>query len=561
MTPADAEMVRLYTGLTKLRPLFIFARRLVETVDRPSCPKPMSLQISSALISVFYKDGLEPLVRLLHQQNVKLYSTGGTQAFIEQLGIPVTAVEDLTGYPSIFGGRVKTLHPAVMGGILYRREMPEDLAQAKRHQIPPIDLVVVDLYPFEETVASGASDEDIIEKIDIGGISLIRAAAKNYNDVLIVSSRSQYADVVDLLTKQNGATELTDRRRYAGEAFAVTSHYDTAIQVYFNGTIQRSESVGPIYDFKALPASHLRYGENPHQQATFYGNLEAMFDKLHGKELSYNNLVDVDACVNLIDEFPAKADSPAAYAIIKHTNACGIATAPTPREAYLNALACDPVSAFGGVVITNLPVDLETAEALNKLFMEILIAPDYAPEALALLKSKKNRILLKRNVVALPTVMFKTILNGVLEQDKDNQTENANQFKTVTHKTPTDSEARALEFALKVCKHTKSNTIVLARESGPSYGQLLASGVGQTSRVDALRQAIEKAHTFGFDLNGAVMASDAFFPFPDCVEIAGQVGITAVVQPGGSIRDQDSIDYCNQHGLSMVTTGIRHFKH
>ncbi|CAN5510752.1 bifunctional phosphoribosylaminoimidazolecarboxamide formyltransferase/IMP cyclohydrolase [soil metagenome] len=515
----------------------------------------MSLKISSALISVFYKDGLEPLVRLLHKQNVKLYSTGGTQAFIEQLGIPVTAVEDLTGYPSIFGGRVKTLHPAVMGGILYRRELPEDLAQAERHRIPPIDLVVVDLYPFEETVASGASDEDIIEKIDIGGISLIRAAAKNYNDVVIVSSRSQYGGIVDLLTEKKGATDLSDRRRYAGEAFAVTSHYDTAIQAYFAGATSEETDSQHIYDFKTLPPNHLRYGENPHQQASFYGNLDAMFDKLHGKELSYNNLVDVDACVSLIDEFPA-TDGSAAFAIIKHTNACGIATAPTPKEAYLNALSCDPVSAFGGVVITNVAVDLETAEELTKLFMEILIAPDYSTEALSLLKSKKNRILLKRNAVALPTVMFKTILNGVLEQDKDNQTETAGQFKTVTEKAPTDSEVRALEFALKVCKHTKSNTIVLAKE-----GQLLASGVGQTSRVDALRHAIEKAHSFGFDLAGSVMASDAFFPFPDCVEIAGLAGITAVVQPGGSIRDQDSINYCNEHSLAMVTTGVRHFKH
>ena len=515
----------------------------------------MSLPISSALISVFYKDGLEPLVRLLHQQNVRLYSTGGTHAFIEQLGIPVTAVEDLTGYPSIFGGRVKTLHPAVMGGILYRRDKPEDLAQAERHRIPPIDLVVVDLYPFEETVASGASDEDIIEKIDIGGISLIRAAAKNYNDVLIVSSRSQYAGVVDLLTEKNGATDLDDRRRYAGEAFAITSQYDTAIQTYFADSSNQGTSYeGPIYDFKSLPSNHLRYGENPHQQATFYGDLEAMFEKLHGKELSYNNLVDVDACVSLIDEFQDL--NVATVAIIKHTNACGIATAQTPKEAYLNALACDPVSAFGGVIITNTLVNVETAEELNKLFMEILIAPDYEPGALNVLKSKKNRILLKRKPVELPGVMFKTILNGVLEQDKDNQTETADQFKTVTHKSPTDHELRALEFALKVCKHTKSNTIVLATD-----GQLLASGVGQTSRVDALRQAIEKAHSFGFDLNGAVMASDAFFPFPDCVEIAGNAGITAVVQPGGSIRDQDSIDYCNQHDMTMVTTGIRHFKH
>lgn len=527
-------------------------------------------RISSALISVYYKDGLEPLVRLLHEQHVKLYSTGGTQTFIEQLGIPVTAVEDLTGYPSIFGGRVKTLHPAVMGGILYRRDVPEDLAQADRHQIPPIDLVIVDLYPFEETVASGASDEDVIEKIDIGGISLIRAAAKNHNDVLIVSSRSQYADVVDLLTDKNGATDAADRRQYAQKAFAVTSQYDTAIQAYFSEETATGDahaaSVDPqhtsanevIYDFRNLPANHLRYGENPHQQATFYGELDALFDKLHGKELSYNNLVDVDACVQLIDEFGTES---AAFAIIKHTNACGVATAPTAKEAYLNALSCDPVSAFGGVIITNVSVDLATAEELNKLFMEILIAPDFAPEALDLLKSKKNRILLKRKSTDLPTVMFKTILNGVLEQDKDNQVETAGQFTTVTQKAPTDSEVRALEFALKVCKHTKSNTIVLAKEGGTAYRQLLASGVGQTSRVDALKQAIEKAHAFGFDLNGAVMASDAFFPFPDCVEIAGQAGITAVVQPGGSVRDQDSIDYCNEHGLAMVTTGVRHFKH
>ncbi|GAA4456314.1 bifunctional phosphoribosylaminoimidazolecarboxamide formyltransferase/IMP cyclohydrolase [Nibrella saemangeumensis] len=514
----------------------------------------MSQKISSALISVYYKDGLEPLVRLLHDHGVKLYSTGGTQTFIEQLDIPVTAVEDLTGYPSIFGGRVKTLHPAVFGGILYRRELDEDVAQAQRHQIPPIDMVVVDLYPFEETVASGASEEDIIEKIDIGGISLIRAAAKNFKDVLIVSSRTQYEDVVNLLTQKNGKTSLEDRRVYAQQAFAVTSHYDTAIQSYFTGGSAPQESPQELgISFSHLPANPLRYGENPHQQATFYGDLEAMLDKLHGKELSYNNLVDVDACVSLIDEF---SESSPTFAIIKHTNACGVATAATAKEAYLNALACDPVSAFGGVIITNTTVDRETAEELNKLFMEILIAPDYDSEALDLLKSKKNRIMLKRKPVELPAKMFKTILNGVLEQDKDNQTETKDQYKTVTEKAPTSSELQALEFALKVCKHTKSNTIVLAREN-----QLLASGVGQTSRVDALKQAIEKARSFGFELAGSVMASDAFFPFPDCVEIAHQAGITAVVQPGGSIRDQDSIDYCNQNGLAMVTTGVRHFIH
>lgn len=508
----------------------------------------MSKKIQSALISVYYKDGLEPLVRLLHQNGVKLYSTGGTQTFIENLSIPVTAAEELTGYPSIFGGRVKTLHPAIMGGILYRRDDAGDVAQAKQYNIPAIDLVVVDLYPFEETVASGAGEEDIIEKIDIGGISLIRATAKNFKDTLIVSSRDQYADVVALLSSKAGATDLEDRRAYAAKAFGVSSHYDGAINSYF-----LAKEDAALYDFTNLPAQTLRYGENPHQSATYHGDLDGIFDKLHGKELSYNNLVDVDACVNLIDEFEGCDPT---FAIIKHTNACGIATAATAKEAYDHALSCDPVSAFGGVVITNTTVDLATAEELNKLFMEILIAPAYDEDALALLKSKKNRILLKRNPVALPNVMFKTILNGVLVQDKDLSTEIASQFTTVTEKTPTESELTALEFALKVCKHTKSNTIVLAKEN-----QLLASGTGQTSRVDALRQAIDKAKAFGFDLNGAVMASDAFFPFADCVEIAHLAGISAVVQPGGSIRDKDSVEYCNANGVAMVTTGVRHFKH
>lgn len=517
-------------------------------------------KIQSALLSVYYKDGLEPIVKLLHQQGVKLYSTGGTQTFIENMDIPVTAVEDLTGYPSIFGGRVKTLHPAVFGGILYRREDAGDLAQAAQFNIPAIDLVVVDLYPFEETVASGASDENIIEKIDIGGISLIRAGAKNFQDSLIVSSRNQYADILSILTEKECATELSDRRRYAQEAFATTSHYDRAINQWFlekpadaqSADAQSAVDNSPTLQTANCKLQTLRYGENPHQAATFYGDLEAMFDKLHGKELSYNNLVDVDACVALIDEFGTKPT----FAIIKHTNACGVATATTAQEAYLTALACDPVSAFGGVVITNTTVDLETAEELNKLFMEILIAPAYEPEALTLLQSKKNRILLQRKNVELPTKMFKTILNGVLEQDKDLVVEEGSQFKTVTTKAPTESEVKALEFALKVCKHTKSNTIVLANEN-----QLIASGTGQTSRVDALRQAIEKATAFGFDLQGSAMASDAFFPFADCVEIAHLAGVTAVVQPGGSIRDQDSINYCNEHGVAMVTTGVRHFKH
>ena len=507
-------------------------------------------KIESALLSVYYKEGLEPIVRLLHQQGVKLYSTGGTQTFIEQMDIPVVAVEALTGYPSIFGGRVKTLHPAVFGGILYRRHDAGDVAQATEFQIPAIDLVIVDLYPFEETVASGASDDDIIEKIDIGGISLIRAGAKNFQDTLIVSSRAQYANLLEILTQNQASSDLPTRRRYAQEAFATTSHYDTKINEWFSPlTPDGGTFVVPPSGVRGL----LRYGENPHQSATFHGDLDAIFEKLHGRELSYNNLVDVDACVNLIDEF---AHNGPTFAIIKHTNACGVATAATAHQAYLNALACDPVSAFGGVIITNAKVDVATAQELNKLFMEILIAPAYEPAAIELLQSKKNRILLQRKPVELPKEMRKTILNGVLVQDKDLLTETADQMKTVTLKMPTAAEFRALEFALKVCKHTKSNTIVFANEH-----QLLASGTGQTSRVDALRQAVEKAKAFGFSLKGAAMASDAFFPFADCVELAHQAGITVVVQPGGSIRDQDSIEYCNTHGLAMVTTGVRHFKH
>ncbi|MFA7474123.1 MAG: bifunctional phosphoribosylaminoimidazolecarboxamide formyltransferase/IMP cyclohydrolase [Spirosomataceae bacterium] len=508
----------------------------------------MAKKIKSALISVFYKDGLAPIVELLHKNEVKIYSTGGTQSFIESLGIPVTAVESLTGYPSIFGGRVKTLHPAVFGGILYRRDNQDDIRQAEEFNIPALDLVIVDLYPFEETVASGANEQDIIEKIDIGGISLIRAAAKNFKDTLIVSSRVQYARVLELLSQNDLTTKIDERKGFAQEAFATTSHYDTGINNWF-----LNRDIISIRNFEKLPAHELRYGENPHQKATFYGDLDALFDKLHGKELSYNNLVDVDACVSLIDEFAG--DKPA-FAIIKHTNACGVAVADTAKDAYLNALACDPVSAFGGVIVTNAPIDLDTATELNKLFMEILIAPSYDDDALELLKSKKNRILLVRKPTAVPHEMFKTVLNGVLVQDKDALTETASQMTVVTEKSPSDSEFKALEFALKVCKHTKSNTIVLAKEN-----QLLASGTGQTSRVDALKQAIEKAGSFGFDLQGAVMASDAFFPFPDCVEIAQKAGITAVVQPGGSIRDKDSIEYCNQTGIAMVTTGIRHFKH
>ncbi|WP_019949387.1 bifunctional phosphoribosylaminoimidazolecarboxamide formyltransferase/IMP cyclohydrolase [Hymenobacter aerophilus] len=522
----------------------------------------MSQPIRSALISVYYKDRLGPLVDLLSQHGVTMYSTGGTQQFIEERGAEVTAVETLTGFPVVFGGRVKTLHPTVFGGILHRRHEASDLAEAAQHSIPPIDLVVVDLYPFEETVASGAAEADVIEKIDIGGISLLRAAAKNYRDVLVVSSRDQYAAVTELLARKNCATDLTDRQQYAAAAFATTAHYDTEIGRYFvesqnlasEGKANSQQLTANSLAESSSMQTPLRYGENPHQAGTFHGDLSALFDQLHGKQLSYNNLVDVDAAVLLMREFDAAG--PAACAILKHTNACGVAQADTLHQAYLNALSCDPVSAFGGVIIVNKPVDAATAEELNKLFFEVLIAPDFAADSLPLLQSKKNRILLRQKPVQFPAKQIKTLLNGTIEQDFDQAMEGAAEFKTVTESAPTADEVAALEFALKICKHTKSNTIVLARA-----GQLLASGVGQTSRVDALRQAIEKAGSFGFDLNGAVMASDAFFPFPDCVEIAGAAGIRAVVQPGGSIKDQDSIAACNNLGMAMVLTGVRHFKH
>lgn len=504
-------------------------------------------KITRALISVFYKDNLAPIVELLGKQGVEFVSTGGTQEFIEKLGYPVTPVEKLTGYPSIFGGRVKTLHPAVFGGILYRRDDAGDVKQAAEFNIGPLDLVIVDLYPFEETVANGGSEDDIIEKIDIGGISLIRGAAKNFNDVLIVASRNQYGDLLSLLSEKDGGSDLADRKRFAAMAFDVTSHYDGAIFQYFNNDFQI-----PSFKQSIQQGRMLRYGENPHQKGTYYGDLDGLFEQLNGKELSYNNLVDVDAAVNLLEEF----DGETAFVIIKHTNACGAATAPTVKEAYLKAFQADTLSAFGGVLATNKTIDLAAAEEINKLFFEILIAPAYDANALELLRTKKNRMLLLQKQRLAETVQYKSILNGVIVQDLDLKTDSREDLKVVTRRAPSAAEVNALLFASKLCKHTKSNTIILAVE-----GQLLASGVGQTSRVDALKQAIEKAAAFGFSLKGAVMASDAFFPFPDCVEIAHQHGIEAVIQPGGSVKDQDSVAYCDGHGMAMVFTGIRHFKH
>jgi phosphoribosylaminoimidazolecarboxamide formyltransferase/IMP cyclohydrolase len=503
-------------------------------------------KISRALISVYNKENLDPIVHLLGKAGVEFVSTGGTQQYIEKLGYKVIPVETLTGYPSIFGGRVKTLHPAIFGGILYRRDEANDLREAKEHQIESIDLVIVDLYPFEETVAAGGTPEAIIEKIDIGGISLIRGAAKNFNDVLIVSSRNQYSKLQQLLETKNCSSDLTVRKAFAALAFDVTSHYDSAIFAYFN-----QDQEVPSFKKSIQQGRTLRYGENPHQQGTFYGNLEDLLTQLHGKELSYNNLVDVDAAINLVQEFDETA-----FVIIKHTNACGVATGLSVKEAYLKAFAADTVSAFGGVLATNKPVDLAAAEELNKLFFEILIAPAYNDDALELLKSKKNRMLLIQRKPLNEQVQFKSLLNGVIEQDADLKTDSKADLKVVTKVSPSAEQVDALLFASKIAKHTKSNTIVLAVE-----GQLLASGVGQTSRVDALRQAIEKAKAFNLSLKGAVMASDAFFPFPDCVEIADKEGINAVIQPGGSVRDQDSIDYCDAHGMAMVFTGTRHFKH
>jgi phosphoribosylaminoimidazolecarboxamide formyltransferase/IMP cyclohydrolase len=503
-------------------------------------------EIKTALISVYYKENLDKIVRELKKLNIHIYSTGGTLSFIKDCGVEATAVEELTSYPSILGGRVKTLHPKIFGGILARRDNENDLFQLQEYQIPEIDLVIVDLYPFEETLASGASESEIIEKIDIGGISLIRAAAKNFKDVLIVASRNQYDELSEILEAKEGFTSIEDRRKFAAEAFNVSSHYDTAIFNFFNVDFPKPTFKQSIQGLKSL-----RYGENPHQKGVFYGSFEDIFEQLHGKEISYNNLLDIDAAVNLISEF-----NDPTVAILKHNNACGLATRESLLQAWNDALAGDPISAFGGVIIVNRSINAETAFAMNTLFFEVVIAPSYQPEALSVLKSKKNRIILLSKDIALPKYQFRSLLSGALVQERDSSMETQNDMKTMTSKSPTKNELIDLEFANIIVKHSKSNTIVLAKNR-----QLISSGVGQTSRVDALKHAIEKANGFGFDLKGAVMASDAFFPFPDCVEIADKTGITAVVQPGGSVKDQESVDYCNNHGMAMVSTGIRHFKH
>ena len=503
-------------------------------------------QISSALISVYDKTGLAPVIHQLNEQGVTFFSTGGTEKFIRDLGYKVTAVEDITGYPSILGGRVKTLHPKVFGGILNRQEIADDQEAIAQFEIPQIDLVIVDLYPFEETVAGGGSEQEIVEKIDIGGIALIRAAAKNFKDTFCVSDKTDYKDFLDILIQSNGAPNLEQRKKFAVKAFQTSSHYDTAIFNHFN----REESVLKLSIKKNKT---LRYGENPHQKGQFFGPLSDLLEQIHGKEISYNNLLDIDAAVTLMLEF---YDWNYSFGILKHNNACGFATRDNLKEAYIDALAGDPISAFGGVLISNKKIDLETATEIHSLFCEIVIAPEFDDDALRMLKGKKNRILLVQKDIPLPSITCRSCLNGILVQDRDSKTDVAEELDFITAKKPTAKEIEDLIFASKICKHTKSNTIVLAKNA-----QLLASGTGQTSRVDALNHAIEKAKHFNFDLNGAVMASDAFFPFPDCVEIAQKAGVSSVLQPGGSIKDQLSIDYCNQNDLSMVFTGTRHFKH
>lgn len=507
----------------------------------------MSKKINAALISVYHKDGLDEILELLNDLNVRLISTGGTQSFIQSQGYECDSVEDITGYPSILGGRVKTLHPKVFGGILYRRDNETDRKLVKSYDIPSIDLVVVDLYPFEETLNQGATEEEIIEKIDIGGISLIRAAAKNFQDTIIVASKNQYQPLIRLLKEKKGDSDLDDRRWFAKEAFAVSSAYDAAIFNYFDR--EKASALRLAID----GSQSLRYGENPHQKGIFYGDFEAYFEQLHGKEISYNNLLDIDAAVSLMSDFDETS-----VAILKHNNACGLSSRPTVKEAWQAALEADPVSAYGGIVIANRRVDKEAAELINEIFFEVIIAPAYNDDALDILKQKKNRIILryKSETNASQSLSYRSALNGILAQEKDASVQSISDMKVVTRTEPTLAEMEDLVFANKIVKHTKSNAIVLAKNK-----QLIASGTGQTSRVDALKQAIEKAESFHFDLHGAVMASDAFFPFPDCVQIAHEAGITAVVQPGGSVRDNESIDYCNDHGVGMVVTGIRHFKH
>lgn len=502
-------------------------------------------KIKTALVSVYCKDGLDAVLMKLHQLGVKFVSTGGTHKFIESLGLPCKPVEDITGYPAILGGRVKTLHPKIFGGILYRRDVADDVKQIKAYDIPDIDLVIVDLYPFEETVASGAGDQEIIEKIDIGGISLIRAAAKNFKDIVIVASKKQYEPLLNLLEEKGGKSDLCDRKWFAKEAFAVSSGYDTAIFNYMD------ENSGSEFRYAQDSAMPLRYGENPHQKGVFFGDFNEIFDRLHGREISYNNLLDIESAVNLISEFEETT-----LAILKHNNACGIASRPTVVQAWKDALAGDPVSAYGGIIVTNNTIDKEAAAEINSIFFEIIIAPAYTQEALSVLTQKKNRIVLVLKQKINNNIQFRSLLNGVLVQEKDLSVQVANDLKLVTKRELQGSEPDDLLFANKLVKHTKSNAIILVKNK-----QLCAGGTGQTSRVDALKQAIEKAAAFGFDLHGAVMASDAFFPFPDCVEIAGDAGITAVIQPGGSVRDDLSVDFCNEHNISMVMTGVRHFKH
>jgi len=502
-------------------------------------------RIKTALVSVFHKDGLDEIIKKLASQGVRFLSTGGTKSFIESLGFPCDAVEDTTGYPSILGGRVKTLHPKIFGGILCRRELPEDMKQIKAYDIHEIDLVIVDLYPFEETVESGADEQDIIEKIDIGGISLIRAAAKNFKDVVIVASKQQYQPLMNLLESKNGNSDIADRKFFAKEAFAVSSSYDTAIFNYMDN------NEGTAFRYAEDNAMPLRYGENPHQKGTFFGNFNVMFDQLHGREISYNNLLDIEAAISLISEFDETT-----VAILKHNNACGIASRPTVAEAWKDALAGDPVSAYGGIIVSNKKIDKTAANEINNIFFEIIIAPEYDKDALDILEQKKNRIILAQKLPLAGNKQFRSLLNGVLVQDKDLSIQTASDLKLVTNRSLQGTELEDLLFANKLVKHTKSNAIILVKNK-----QLCAGGTGQTSRIDALKQAIEKANSFGFNLDGSVMASDAFFPFPDCVEIAGNVGITAVVQPGGSVRDDLTIEYCNEHNISMVITGVRHFKH